>query len=172
MITDKTTGLLNDQINAELYSAYLYLAMSSDAGFKGWPGAGNWFFVQAQEEMTHAQRLYNYVNSVGRKVVLAAIEQPPSEFESLTAMFRAALNHERKVTAMINHLVDAAVDDHDHATQAFLQWFVTEQVEEEKNAGDVLAKVDLAGEDRAGTFMVDTELAARMFTPPADLAQT
>ncbi len=171
MISERMTGMLNDQINAELYSAYLYLAMSSDAGFKGLAGTANWFYVQAQEEMTHAQRLYNYIGEVGEKVVLNAIEQPPSEFDSLSAMFAAGLAHERKVTAMINSLLDAAVEDRDHATQAVLQWFVTEQVEEEKNAGDVLAKLKLAGDDRAGTFMIDNELATRVFTMPADLVK-
>ena len=171
MITKEMTGILNRQINAELYSAYLYLAMASDAAFKGLPGAANWFSVQAREEMTHAQRIYDYVGGVGEKVVLEAIERPPADYESLTDMFTATLAHERKVTSMINDLVDAAIEGRDHATRAFLQWFVTEQVEEEKNAGDVLAKLKLAGENEAGTFLVDNELAARVFTMPADLAQ-
>ena len=171
MISKKMTEALNKQINAELYSAYLYLSMSSCSSFTGLKGAANWFFVQAQEEMTHAQRMYNYVNSMGEHVVLAAIEQPAVDFESLTHMFEETLGHEKKVTAMINDLVNMAVEEKDHASEVFLQWFVSEQVEEEESANDALAKLKLAGGDGSGLLMIDAELGARVFVMPPDLAK-
>jgi len=170
MISKKMTEALNKQINAELYSAYLYLAMSSHASFNGTTGTATWLFVQAQEEMTHAQRLYNYVNSVGEHAVLAVIDEPPADFASVTDYFEKTLEHEKKVTAMINELVNLAVEEKDHATEIFLQWFVSEQVEEEESANDILAKLKLAGDVGGGLFMIDKELGTRVFTPPADLA--
>ena len=171
MISKEMAEALNKQINAELYSSYLYLSMSSCSSFTGLKGAASWFFVQAQEEMTHAQRMYNYVNSTGGRVVLAAIEQPQVEFDSLAHMFEETLGHEKKVTAMINDLVNMAVEEKDHASEVFLQWFVTEQVEEEESAGDVLARLKLAGGDGSGLLMIDAELGARVFTPPPDLVK-
>lgn len=169
MITKEIATLLNKQVNAELYSAYLYLSMSSFASSTGLKGTANWFFVQSQEEMTHAWRIYNYVTSQGEHVVLDAIDGPPVTFESPTALFEGALEHERKVTGMINHLANEAVEAKDHATQVFLQWFVTEQVEEEESVSDVLAKIRLCGEGGGGLLLVDNELAARVFVPPPGL---
>jgi ferritin len=171
MISKKMTEALNNQINAELYSAYLYLAMSSYASHNGLPGVANWMNIQAKEEMTHAERFYNYVNSQGAHVVLQAIECPPSDFDSALAIFEQTLEHEQKVTSLINDLANLAVEEKDHATQIMLQWFVSEQVEEEESANDILTKLKLAGEQGGGLFMIDKELAARTFTPPAAEAE-
>jgi ferritin len=167
MISDKMTSSLNDQINAEIYSAYLYLGMSAQFANTGLKGAANWFYVQAQEEMTHAQRIYDYILSQGSKILLQAIDAPPTEFGTLLDAFKSALEHEQKVTAMINNLADIASDEKDKATEIFLQWFVTEQVEEEENAQEQVDKLKLAGDNIQVIFMIDNELSARVFTPPA-----
>lgn len=167
MIDPKMTEALCSQINAEMYSAYLYLSMSSYASFSGLKGGANWFAIQAREEMTHAQKLYDYVNSQGERVVLDAIEKPPSEFTSLLNAFEETLAHEQKVTSLINALADLAVEQKDHATAIFLQWFVTEQIEEEESAKELIDRLKLAGDSGSGLFMIDKELSARVFTPPA-----
>ena len=167
MINDKMVSALNEQINAELYSAYLYLAMSAWASGAGLNGTANWLRVQYQEETAHALRIYDYVNSVDGRVELKAIDSPPAEFESVKAVYEAVLEHERKVTGLINELVNLAVEEKDHATRIFLQWFVSEQVEEEESANDILSQLKLAGGDGGGLFMIDKDLATRVFTPPA-----
>lgn len=169
MISKTMTQALNKQINAELYSAYLYLAMSAQCSFESLKGAANWFFVQAQEEMTHALRLYYYVNDVGELALLKPIEGPPTKFESIDAMFATTLEHEKKVTAMINNLADLAEKEKDHATRTYMQWFVNEQVEEESNAREIIDRLKLAG--KGGLFIVDNELAARAFVFPPDLVK-
>lgn len=166
MISKKMSEALNLHINAELYSAYLYQSMSAYASFSGMKGVANWLSIQAQEEMAHAQMFYNYVNSQGEQVVLYAIEQPPSEFESALDLFEQTLAHEQKVTGLINELANLAQDERDHATSNFLQWFVTEQVEEEENAREILDGFKLAGGASGGLFMMDAELAKRVFVPP------
>lgn len=165
MISDKMTEALNRQINAELYSAYLYLSMSSAAAASDYNGAANWFMVQAQEEVSHAQKIYNYVFSRDKRVVLEAIEKPPAEFDSLKHMLEETLAHEQKVTAMIADLADLAQDERDHATYGFLQWFIDEQVEEEESVRDILAEVKIAGDQGPGIFMVDKNLGQRVFAP-------
>lgn len=170
MITDKMTQALNAQINAELYSAYLYLSMSSWAGKQGMRGASKWFFVQAQEEMTHTWRLYNYVGSQGQQVVLDAIEKPPADFDSLAHALDETLAHEQKVTALINGLVKTAREENDNATEIFLQWFVSEQVEEEESVGEIIDALKLAGGSGGGLLMMDRELGTRAFAMPPDLA--
>lgn len=161
MISKKMAGALNEQINKEMYSGYIYLAMSAEASDMGLDGAAKWLGMQAAEEMSHARKMYDYIISQGSKVVLKAIPAPPNDYGSLKAMFKATLDHEKKVTAMINKLMDMAITEKDHATQAFLQWFVTEQVEEEESANDVLAKLELAGDKGNALFMIDRMLAAR-----------
>ena len=170
MASKKMIDALNDQINAETYSAYLYLAMSAHCSFTGLRGAATWFFVQTQEEMTHAMRIYAYIAKVGGHVVLKAIEKPPVEFKSLTDMYEAALKHEKYITGRINDLANLATAEKDHATGTFLQWFVTEQTEEEQNDMDVLAQLKLAGKDGSALFMIDNELGTRTFAMPPDLA--
>lgn len=161
---------LNEQMNREFYSAYLYLSMSAYSGYIGLKGAANWFYVQYQEEMVHFDKFYHYVLSQGEKVELKTVKAPPSEFKSLMDMFEQTLTHERYITKSIHDLVDLAIKEKDHATEALLQWYVTEQVEEESNDNDVLARLRLAGKDGSGLFMVDNELAARVFIPPPTAA--
>lgn len=168
MISKKMASEINKQINAELYSAYLYFAFSAFSTKTGLNGAAKWFWVQGQEELTHAWRFMNYLNDVGEQVILEAIAKPPSEFKSLAHMFEETLKHERKVTALINGLVELAAKEKDHATSEMLQWFVKEQVEEEKNASEILAQIKLAGS--AGLFLVDKDLGTRTFVMPPDLA--
>ena len=167
MIAAKVVDAINAQINAELYSGYMYLSMSAYCSDTGIPGAANWLRVQAMEEYTHADRLYRYLISRSARVTLTAIEGPPTEWKSLQHVFEATLEHEQKVTAMIDGLVNLASEEKDHATESFLQWFVDEQVEEEGSAQEVLDKVKLAGGPGPGLFMVDAELGRRVFTPPA-----
>jgi len=161
------TEALNKQINREIYSAYLYLSMSADSTFKGLKGFANWFMVQYQEEMAHAMKFYDYVNDQGGHVRLMAVEQPPMEFGSPLETFEKTLEHEKFVTKCINDLVNLAIDQKDHATKIFLQWFITEQIEEEANDNDIIAKLKLVGKEGNGLFMIDKELATRVFVPPA-----
>jgi len=158
---------LNRQINAETYSAYLYQSMSAYAANAGMPGVANWLSIQVKEELSHAQMIYDYVLRLGKRVILQAIDQPPSDFDSALSLFEKVLEHEKKVTALIGGLADLAVEEKDHATEIFLQWFVTEQVEEEETANDIIAKLKLAGEHGGGLFMIDKELGQRVFTPPS-----
>ena len=169
MISKAMAAAINKQINAELYSAYLYFSMSSYATHIGLKGGAVWFFVQAKEEMTHAQRFYNYLNNVGEHALMQAIDKPATVFKSLAHMFDEVLAHERKVTALIHALADMAVKEHDHATQTLLQWFVNEQVEEESNATDIVGKLKLAGNEGGALFMIDKDLGTRVFVPPPDL---
>jgi ferritin len=170
MISEKMTAALNEQIREELYSAYLYQAMSSYAGYIGLEGVANWFAIQTKEELGHVMRMYNYVGSQGQHAILQAIDQPPATFESALAMFQAALEHEQHITGCINKLANLAVEEKDHATEIFLQWFVSEQVEEEESAGRVLNQIKLAGSDGSGLFMIDRELGQRTYNPPSDMA--
>ena len=163
MLSKKMTKALNTQINKEMYSAFLYMAMSSFSDSKGLKGFANWFMVQFHEEMEHAMRLYHYIQDQGFQVELLAIEKPPKEFGSPLEMFEKTLAHERFVTKSIHGLVDLATEEKDHATQIFLQWFVTEQIEEESNDNDIIDKLKLAGETGNGLFMIDKELGARIF---------
>lgn len=161
MLSDKMQKALNGQINAEIYSSYLYLSMNAYFKSVHLDGFANWMYAQAQEELTHAMKFYDFINQRGGRVFLTAIDAPPTEWDSPTAVFEDTLQHERKVTGLINELVEIAVEERDHATQIFLQWFVTEQVEEEDNAGSVLEQLKLLGDARQGIFMMDRELASR-----------
>jgi len=165
MLSEKMVNALNEQINKEIYSAYLYMSMSAYSTYIGLKGFANWFMVQYQEEMVHALKIYDYVNDQGAQVKLMAIEKPPTEFGSPIEMFEKTLEHEKFVTKSINELVDLAIKEKDHATQIFLQWFVTEQIEEEANDNEIIAKLKLVGKEGNGLFMIDKELAARVFTP-------
>jgi len=164
MLSKKMTNALNEQINKEMYSAYLYLAMSAYSDKKGLKGFANWFYVQYQEEMEHAMRIYYYIQEQGEQVMLKAIEKPPAEFGTPLETFQKTLEHEKFVTKSIHDLVDLAVQEKDHASQIFLQWFVSEQVEEEGNANDIIDKLNLVGKQGNGLFMIDKELGARVFT--------
>lgn len=161
MISKKMTDALNKQINRELYSSYLYLAMSACATSMNFKGAGQWFAVQAQEENGHAMKFYKYLLDQGAEVALAAIDQPAGKFKSMPDMFEATLKHERSITEAIHKLMELAVAEKDHATQIFLQWFVSEQVEEEANAAEVVAQLKMIGSSMGSLFMIDHQLGKR-----------
>ncbi len=167
MLSEKMEKALNDQIMWELYSSYLYLSMSAHFLSVNLGGFANWMRVQAQEELVHAIKFYDFVNERGGRVVLQTVKAPPSEWTTPVSVFEDTLKHERQVTRRINDLVDVALKEKDHATNIFLQWFVTEQVEEEASAKEILEKLKLLGDARGGLFMLDRELAQRVFTPPA-----
>ena len=161
MLTEKMQTALNGQLNAELYSSYLYLSMNAYFKSVNLDGFANWMYYQAQEELEHSMKFYDFVIQRGGKVQLTQIEAPPTEWDSPMAIFEATLEHEQKVTGLINDLVEVALEERDHATQIFLQWFVTEQVEEEDSVGNVLEQLKLLGDAKGGLFMMDRELAKR-----------
>lgn len=165
MLSEKMEAALNNQINAEAFSGYLYIAMSAYFQDMGLKGFASWMGQQAREEMFHATKIYNYVNERGGRVKLQAIEAPQTEWKSPLAAFEEALNHERKVTGLINNLVDMAKAESDHASDIFLQWFVTEQVEEEDSVGEVVQQLRLIGEAGHGLFMLDKEMSQRAISP-------
>ena len=163
MLKEKMLNALNDQINAEQYSALLYLSMSAWFEDKGLSGFANWMYVQYQEELTHANKLFKYVTERSGKAVIKAIEQVDTEFDGIIDVVEKTLLHEQKVTGLINNLVDIATEERDHATQSFLQWFVDEQVEEEANVQDILDTLKLINGQGNGIFMLDRELRQRTF---------
>jgi len=165
MLSKKMDQALNEQIKWEYYSAYLYLSLSSYFSNLGLPGFANWMDVQFQEEQFHARKMFDYVNSKGGRVLLQPIDAPENAWKTPLEAFQFALNHEYQVTKRINDLVTLAQKENDHASAIFLQWFVTEQVEEEANFGDTVSKLKLVG-DGGGLFMLDRELATRVFVPP------
>ena len=161
MLSDRMQKALNGQLNAEIYSSYLYLSMNAYFKSANLDGFANWMYVQAQEELMHAMKFYDFVHQRGGRVLLSAVDTPPTDWDSPLAVFEATLQHEQKVTGFINELVEIAMEEHDHATQIFLQWFVTEQVEEEESVGSVLGQLKLMGDARQGLFMMDREMASR-----------
>lgn len=170
MLSKNLHEAINAQINAELWSAYLYLAMSMDAESKGFKGVANWYYVQFQEEQDHARIFMNYLNSRDAKVELAPIAEVPTQWDSVLAMFTQTLEHEKKVTALINNLAAIANDDRDFASINRLTWFIDEQVEEEENAREMIAAVEAVEGNKYGMYMLDKELAARTYTTPSPLA--
>ena len=167
MLDARMQKAINDQINAEYYSAFLYLSMSARFNALGLAGGANWMNIQFQEELAHAMKFVNYVSERGGTVELATIEGPPRDWPSALAMFEHAYEHEQKVTALINGLADLALEIKDHATHNYLQWFIAEQVEEEASADTMVQKLKLTQNAPGGIFQLDTEMAARVFTPPA-----
>ncbi len=161
MMKETVAKGLNSQLNAEMYSSYLYLSMSAYCKSLNLDGFATWLYVQAQEEMVHAMKFYDFINQRGARVILEKIDAPPVEWESVEAVFENVYAHEQKVTGLINDLVDLAMSERDHATNIFLQWFVTEQVEEEENASGVLEQVKRVSGTKQGLFMLDRELGAR-----------
>lgn len=166
MISKKMESAINKQINAELYSAYLYLSMCAYFQAANLKGFANWMRVQALEEFTHADKFYGFVLDRGGRVTLTAVDGPPTAWASPLAVFQEVSQHERKVTGLINALVDLAIKEKDHATNTFLQWFVNEQVEEEANADGLVQQLKLIGDNGQGLLMLDRELAQRVFVPP------
>jgi Ferritin-like protein len=167
MLKKKMLKALTDQINAEMYSSYLYLSMDAYFQSISLKGFSTWMRVQVQEELTHAMKFYDFVNERGGKVTLDAIAKPKTVWASPLAIFEDVLKHEEHVTSLINDLVDLAISEKDHATNSFLQWFVSEQVEEEATAGEILEKLKLVKDNTSGLFMIDAELGKRVFVTPA-----
>lgn len=165
MLSERMLKALNKQVNAELYSAYLYLSMSAYFESINLKGFANWMRVQAQEELTHAMKFFDYINERGGRVEMMAIEKPPTGWDSPLHVFEETYKHEVNVTNMINELVNMAVEEKDHATYNMLQWFVAEQVEEEASADEIKQQLSLIGKDGRGILMLDRELGQRTFTP-------
>jgi len=171
MISKTMEDALNEQINREMYSAYLYMSMSAHAAQTGLKGFANWFMVQYHEEMLHTMKLYEYLNLRGGRVILTLIPQPPATFASPLEMFQKTLEHEQYITQSINERMDLAIAEKDHATQVFLQWYVTEQVEEENNDQEILAQLKIIGADAQSLMLLDKDLAARITTVPTEFSK-
>ena len=170
MLSQKLHEAMNAQVNAELWSAYLYLAMSLDAEAKGFKGVANWFYVQFQEEQAHARIFMNYLNSRDAKVELKPIEAVPTSWNTVLDMFKQTLEHEKKVTSLINNLAAIANEDRDYASINRLNWFIDEQVEEEESAREMIGTVGAVEDNKYGMYMLDKELAARVYNVPSPLA--
>jgi len=168
MLSEKIQTALNEQLNAELYSSYLYLSMSSYFKSVNLEGFANWMDVQAREELMHAMKFYNFILQRGEKIVLKAVEAPPTDWNSSLNVFENVLKHEQKVTGLINQLVGLALAENDHATNIFLQWFVTEQIEEEESAGYVVQQLKFMDGAKGGLFMMDRELSKRVLGAQTD----
>ena len=167
MLNEKIAKLLNEQVNKEFYSAYLYLSFSSYFDSKGLNGFANWYMIQAQEERDHAMLFYKYLQNNGEIVVLEAIEKPDKTFGNLIDPLKAGLEHEEYVTALINNIYSAADEIKDYRTMQFLDWFIKEQCEEEANANDLITKMELFGTDPRDLYMFNSELAARSYSAPS-----
>ncbi len=167
MLKKKMQKALNQQINAEMYSAYLYLSMESYFQSISLGGFATWMRGQVQEELLHGMKFYDFVNERGGRVTLELIDKPETSWKGPLAAFRHILKHEQMVTVLINDLVDLAEQEKDHATRIFLQWFVTEQVEEEASVGEIVDKLELIKDNSSGLFLLDAELSKRAFTLPA-----
>lgn len=170
MLSSKLHTAINEQINAELWSAYLYLSMSLDAETKGLKGVANWFYVQWLEEQDHARILMNYLNSRDAKVVLKPIAEVRTEWNSVLEMFQETLKHEKVVTGLINNLAAIASEDRDFASSNMLVWFVNEQVEEEESARDMIFAAESVEGDKYGMYQLDKELATRAYSQASPLA--
>ena len=167
MLDKKVSKLLNEQINKELYSAYLYLDMSNYFEDRGLDGFANWYMIQAQEERDHAMLFYQYLHNNGEKVTLEAIGKPDKKFKTDMDVLKAGLEHEEYVTSLINAIYDAAHKVKDFRTMQFLDWFIKEQGEEETNANDMITKMELFGGDARSLYMLNQELAARTYSAPS-----
>lgn len=167
MLSGKLQDALNEQINKEFFSEYLYLSMSAYLQAKDLDGFANYFSVQAQEEHFHAMKMFNFVNDVGGKVHLKAIDAPQTEFSSIIEVFELSLEHEKFITKSIDELMDIAIKENDHAVRSFLQWYVDEQVEEEATASRHITKLKMINGEGHGLLMLDNELGQRKFAVEA-----
>jgi len=165
MLTEKLEKAIVDQINFELYSANIYLAMANYCASQGQAGFENWFMVQYEEEIFHAKKFMKYINEKGGRVIITGFDAVQNEYESLLDVFEQSLHHEQIVTSRIYNLMDIAIDEREHATRSFLNWFVDEQVEEEDNVRNIIDKLKLVKD--AGLYLLDQELAQRTFVAPA-----
>ena len=167
MLSKKMEAAINDQMNFEIYSGYIYLAMGAYMDSIDLPGFANWMKVQWEEEFFHAKKMYNYLVERGGRPFYTQVPEPPKDWESVKAAFEHALEHERIVTGRINDLMTLAIEENDHATRSFLNWYVDEQVEEESSVDAIIKKLNLINNSGHGIFMLDKELGARVFSPPA-----
>ena len=167
MLSKKVVELLNDQVNKEFYSAYLYLDMANYYNEKGLDGYSNWYEIQAKEEQDHAMLIYQYLHNNSQKVTLEAIAKPDKVFTCLMDPLKMALEHEEYVTSLINTIYAAADEVNDYRTKQFLDWFVKEQGEEEKNSNDMITKFELFGNDPKSLYMLNNELKARVYSAPS-----
>jgi len=172
MLSEKLTQALSEQVNAEYYSAYLYLAMSAVADQFGLKGTANWLFIQAQEEMAHGTHIFEYILERGAVPVFAEIQKPPTAFANIQEIFEKTLTHEKEVTRRINAIATLAMQESDHACYQFMMWYVNEQVEEEANAQEILDKLRLISDDKGGLLPLDNEFAARVFVNPFPASAT
>lgn len=161
MLTASVENAINDQVNHEFQAAYLYLSMSSHFETRGLPGFARWMRLQSQEEVQHGMKLFDYLHARDGRARLRAIEAPPAEFGTPTQVAKQVLDHERRVTALINKLYEVAAQERDYVTAAQLQWFLTEQVEEEKSAGDLVQRLEIAADNANALLLLDRELGAR-----------
>ncbi|MDA3901921.1 MAG: ferritin [Desulfuromusa sp.] len=167
MLSQKLIDAINDQIQYEYYSAFIYKAMQAYFEDEDLPGMANWMDIQFQEEVSHAEKMFHFVCDTGGRVLMQAMETPHNDYSSPLEAFEEALRHEQIVTSKINDLMELAQQEKNHAAQIFFQWFVTEQVEEEANASHIIAKLKRVKEDGRGLMMVDQDLAKRVFVPIA-----
>ena len=167
MMDKKVAELLNDQINKELYSAYLYLDMANFYSRQGLDGFANWYEIQAKEEQYHAMLMYKYLHNNDQTVTLEAIAKPDKQFKELMDPLKAAHAHEQYVTSLIDAIYDAAQQAKDHRTVQFLDWFIKEQGEEEANSSGLIRKMELFGGDAKGLYMLNSELAGRTYSAPS-----
>ena len=172
MLSAKLHTAINEQINAELWSAYLYLSMSMDAEAKGLKGVANWFYVQWLEEQAHARILMNYLNSRDAKVELKPIKEVETRWESVLDMFKQTLEHEKVVTSLINNLAAIAAEDRDFASSNMLVWFIDEQVEEEESAREMIFAVESVEGNKYGMYQLDKELASRVYSQASPLVKS
>lgn len=170
MLSKKLQEAINAQVNAEMWSAYLYLSMSLDASNKGYKGVANWFAVQFKEEQDHAQIFINYMLSRGCEVKLAPIAEVRTSWDSILDAYKDTLAHEKKVTAMIDNIARIAEEEKDFATSNMLAWFIDEQIEEEESALDIINSLEHVSDSKLGLYMIEKELAARTYSAPAPLA--
>ncbi len=167
MLNEKVRALINEQINKELYSAYLYLDFSIYYEQQGLDGFANWYMIQAQEERDHAMLMLKYLQLNGEKATLEAVAKPDKELKSLMDPLKFGFEHEQYVTSLINDIYAAAYEAKDFRSMQFLDWFVKEQLEEEKNADDMIKKMELFGNDSKGLYSLDSEYAARVYSAPS-----
>ncbi|MEE1131547.1 MAG: ferritin [Caryophanon sp.] len=167
MLSEQLHKAINDQMNFEFFSAHAYLAMAAYCTDESYDGFANFFLVQAEEERFHAMKFYNYLSDMGYRATITGFENPGNDFSSILNVFETALHHEKEVTRRIYHLADLALDEREHATMAFLKWFIDEQVEEESSFDTLISKIKRIEKDSNAMFMLDAELANRTFVPPA-----
>lgn len=164
MISKKVQQAFNSQLNEELFSSYLYLSMAAHFEAKNLKGFAHWFRIQSQEEYGHALKFFNFILQKGGKVSLTQIATPKTEWNSIAEVFNDTLKHEQKISDLINKLVEVSMEEKDYAAHTFLQWFVTEQVEEEANVEEIIQKIEMIGDNKSGLFLLDNELGSRSVT--------